>query len=88
MFYVKVNITYLKVAAQAGQNVTLVDLKPELLEKSQKSIQGNLTRVAKKIYKDDKGKIDNFVKVNLTLIKLLVLYYKYLLFTLSVLLYL
>ncbi|XP_052751209.1 probable 3-hydroxyacyl-CoA dehydrogenase B0272.3 isoform X2 [Galleria mellonella] len=51
-----------QVTAQAGQNVTIVDLQPELLEKAQKSIQNNLTRVAKKTFKDDAAKIENFVK--------------------------
>ncbi|XP_014361360.2 probable 3-hydroxyacyl-CoA dehydrogenase B0272.3 isoform X1 [Papilio machaon] len=51
-----------QVAAQAGQNVTIVDIKPELLDKAQKSIQYNLTRVGKKMYKDDLAKIENFVK--------------------------
>ncbi|XP_049876170.1 probable 3-hydroxyacyl-CoA dehydrogenase B0272.3 isoform X1 [Pectinophora gossypiella] len=51
-----------QVAAQAGQNVVLIDAYPEQLEKAQKSIQGNLTRVAKKQYKDDTGKIESFVK--------------------------
>ncbi|CAH2092556.1 unnamed protein product [Euphydryas editha] len=51
-----------QVAAQAGQNVTIVDLKPELLEKAQKSIQNNLNRVARKVHKDDPSKIESFVK--------------------------
>ncbi|XP_059057661.1 probable 3-hydroxyacyl-CoA dehydrogenase B0272.3 isoform X2 [Achroia grisella] len=51
-----------QVAAQAGQNVTIVDLKPELLENAQKSIQNNLRRVGKKTFKDDAAKIENFVK--------------------------
>ncbi|XP_013178344.1 PREDICTED: probable 3-hydroxyacyl-CoA dehydrogenase B0272.3 isoform X1 [Papilio xuthus] len=51
-----------QVAAQAGQNVTIVDIKPELLDKAQKSIHNNLTRVGKKMYKDDSAKIENFVK--------------------------
>ncbi|XP_047535719.1 probable 3-hydroxyacyl-CoA dehydrogenase B0272.3 isoform X1 [Vanessa atalanta] len=51
-----------QVAAQAGQNVTIIDLKPELLEKAQKSIQNNLNRVARKAYKDDPAKIEAFVK--------------------------
>ncbi|KAM3957520.1 hydroxyacyl-coenzyme A dehydrogenase, mitochondrial [Aphomia sociella] len=58
-----------QVAAQAGQNVTLVDLKPELLEKAQKSIQNNLTRIGKKTFKDDAAKIDNFVKESFSRIK-------------------
>ncbi|KAJ0174874.1 hypothetical protein K1T71_009982 [Dendrolimus kikuchii] len=58
-----------QVAAQAGQNVTIVDLQPELLEKAQKSIQSNLTRVGKKLYKDDAGKVDGFVKESFDRIK-------------------
>lgn len=52
----------LKVAAQAGQNVTIIDINADLLDKAQKSIQTNLTRVGKKLYKGDAGKIDAFVK--------------------------
>ncbi|XP_061379259.1 probable 3-hydroxyacyl-CoA dehydrogenase B0272.3 [Danaus plexippus] len=52
----------LRVAAQAGQNVTIVDLNSEILEKAQKSIQNNLGRVARKLYKDDPLKIKEFVK--------------------------
>ena len=52
----------LKVAAQAGQNVTIIDINADLLDKAQKSIQTNLTRVAKKLYKGDAAKIDSFVK--------------------------
>ncbi|XP_045774705.1 probable 3-hydroxyacyl-CoA dehydrogenase B0272.3 [Maniola jurtina] len=51
-----------QVAAQAGQNVNLIDLKPELLEKAQKSIQNNLHRVARKIHKDAPAKIEVYVK--------------------------
>ncbi|XP_022823312.1 probable 3-hydroxyacyl-CoA dehydrogenase B0272.3 [Spodoptera litura] len=51
-----------QVAAQAGQNVTIIDINPELLEKAQKSIQTNLTRVGKKLYKGDEAKIADFVK--------------------------
>ncbi|CAH2043070.1 unnamed protein product, partial [Iphiclides podalirius] len=58
-----------QVAAQAGQNVTLVDLKPELLDKAQQSIQKNLIRVGKKMYKDDTLKAENFVKDSLNRIK-------------------
>lgn len=49
-------------AAQAGQNVTLIDLKPELLENAQKSIHNNLQRVARKIHKDAPEKIAAYVK--------------------------
>ncbi|CAH0400710.1 unnamed protein product [Chilo suppressalis] len=58
-----------QVAAQAGQNVTIVDLKPELLEKAQKSIHSNLSRVGKKLYKDDTAKIETFVKESFSKIK-------------------
>ncbi|OWR45287.1 3-hydroxyacyl-CoA dehydrogenase [Danaus plexippus plexippus] len=49
-------------ATQAGQNVTIVDLNSEILEKAQKSIQNNLGRVARKLYKDDPLKMEEFVK--------------------------
>lgn len=49
--------------------MTLVDLQPELLEKAQKSIQNNLTRVARKIHKDDKAKIEGFVRESFDRIK-------------------
>ncbi|XP_038222557.1 probable 3-hydroxyacyl-CoA dehydrogenase B0272.3 [Zerene cesonia] len=58
-----------QVSAQAGQNVTLVDLSPDILQKSQKSIENNLRRVAKKIHKDDASKIDNYVKESFDRIK-------------------
>jgi 3-hydroxyacyl-CoA dehydrogenase len=58
-----------QVTAQAGQNVTIVDLKPELLEKAQKSIHTNLARVAKKLYKDDPSKIESFVSESYARIK-------------------
>lgn len=44
-------------------------MKPELLEKAQKSIQNNLTRVGKKLYKDDNAKIEDFIKESLSRIK-------------------
>ncbi|GBP18058.1 Hydroxyacyl-coenzyme A dehydrogenase, mitochondrial [Eumeta japonica] len=50
-----------QVAAQAGQNVTLVDVSPEVLSKAQKSIETNLGRVAKKIYKDKPQEGEKFV---------------------------
>ncbi|XP_028039714.1 hydroxyacyl-coenzyme A dehydrogenase, mitochondrial-like isoform X1 [Bombyx mandarina] len=59
-----------QVTAQAGQTVTIVDLEPEILNKAQKSIQANLGRVAKKLYKDDPGKIEGFVKESLDRIKI------------------
>lgn len=42
--------------------MTIIDVNSELLEKAQKSIQTNLTRVGKKLYKGDEAKIANFVK--------------------------
>ncbi|XP_023935578.1 probable 3-hydroxyacyl-CoA dehydrogenase B0272.3 isoform X2 [Bicyclus anynana] len=51
-----------QVAAQAGLNVNLIDLKPELLENAQKSIQNNLQRVARKLHKDSPAQIEAFVK--------------------------
>lgn len=58
-----------QIAAQAGQNVTIIDLQPELLEKAQKSIQNNLVRVGKKLYKDDQSKVEAFVKDSVDRIK-------------------
>ncbi|XP_060804813.1 hydroxyacyl-coenzyme A dehydrogenase, mitochondrial isoform X2 [Amyelois transitella] len=58
-----------QVAAQAGQNVTIVDIKPELLEKAQKSIQTNLGRIGKKTFKDDAAKVENFVRDSFSRIK-------------------
>lgn len=40
-----------QIAAQAGQNVTLVDISDSLLQKSKASIEKSLGRVAKKLYK-------------------------------------
>ncbi|KAL4714228.1 hypothetical protein ACJJTC_009580 [Scirpophaga incertulas] len=59
-----------QVAAQAGQNVTIVDLQPEILNKAQKSIQNNLSRVGKKLFKDDTSKMESFVKESIDRIKL------------------
>lgn len=49
--------------------MTIVDLNPDILQKSQKSIENNLKRVAKKLHKDDVAKIDSFVKESLNRIK-------------------
>lgn len=65
-------LTFLfKVAAQAGQNVTLVDVSPDVLAKAQKSIGANLGRVAKKVYKDDPQAGEKFVTESLGRIKTL-----------------
>ncbi|XP_026741687.1 probable 3-hydroxyacyl-CoA dehydrogenase B0272.3 [Trichoplusia ni] len=58
-----------QVAAQAGQNVTIIDVNGELLEKAQKSIHTNLTRVGKKLYKGDAAKVDSFVKESFDRVK-------------------
>lgn len=56
---------FLKVAAQSGHNVTLVELDPTLIDKAKKSIAKNLERVAKKQFKDDEAKSSAFVKESL-----------------------
>lgn len=53
---------FLQVAAQNGNNVTLLEVNPELLQKAQTSIATNLTRVAKKLYKDDPNAAQKFVE--------------------------
>lgn len=58
-----------QVAAQAGQNVTLVDVSPDVLAKSQKSIGNNLGRVAKKLFKDEPQEGVKFVSECLARIK-------------------
>lgn len=51
-----------QVAAQSGNNVTLVEVNPELLKKAESSITTNLGRVAKKLYKDDTSAQQKFVE--------------------------
>ncbi|CAG9788496.1 unnamed protein product [Diatraea saccharalis] len=58
-----------QVAAQAGQNVILVDVNSDVLAKSQKSIGANLGRVAKKIYKDKPQDGEKFVAESMARIK-------------------
>lgn len=58
-----------QVSAQAGQNVTLVDVNTEVLAKAQKSIGNNLGRVAKKIYKENPQEGEKFVTEALGRIK-------------------
>ncbi|XP_063829285.1 probable 3-hydroxyacyl-CoA dehydrogenase B0272.3 isoform X1 [Ostrinia nubilalis] len=60
-----------QVSAQAGQNVTLVDVSPDVLAKAQKSIGANLGRVAKKVYKDNPQEGEKFVSESLGRIKTL-----------------
>lgn len=56
-------------SAQAGQNVTLVDVSSDVLAKAQKSIGANLGRVAKKVYKDKPQDGEKFVSEALARIK-------------------
>ncbi|XP_046630519.1 hydroxyacyl-coenzyme A dehydrogenase, mitochondrial-like isoform X2 [Neodiprion virginianus] len=51
-----------QVAAQSGHRVTLVDISPDVLKKSQDSIQKSLGRVAKKLYKDNPTEGEKLVK--------------------------
>ncbi|CAK1550333.1 unnamed protein product [Leptosia nina] len=51
-----------QVTAQAGQNVTLVDVNSDILAKSQKSINNSLGRIAKKIYKDNPQEGEKFAR--------------------------
>lgn len=60
---------YFQVAAQAGQNVILVDVSSDVLAKAQKSIGANLGRVAKKVYKDNPAEGEKFVAGALAKIK-------------------
>uniref|UniRef100_A0A6M2DCF3 3-hydroxyacyl-CoA dehydrogenase n=1 Tax=Xenopsylla cheopis TaxID=163159 RepID=A0A6M2DCF3_XENCH len=50
-----------QVAAQTGHNVTLVEVNSDVLTKAQDSIKTNLTRVAKKLHKDDKVASEKFI---------------------------
>lgn len=58
-----------QVAAQAGQQVTIVDQKQEFLDKSVKGITTSLNRVVKKKFADDPKAGEDFVKKTLGLIK-------------------
>ncbi|KAI4456989.1 hydroxyacyl-coenzyme a dehydrogenase mitochondrial [Holotrichia oblita] len=51
-----------QVAAQAGQNVTLVEINENLIQKAQSSIAVSLGRVAKKLYKDNPKEGETFIK--------------------------
>ncbi|XP_060523309.1 hydroxyacyl-coenzyme A dehydrogenase, mitochondrial-like [Cylas formicarius] len=50
-----------QVAAQSGNNVTLVEVNPDILKKADAVIKTNLGRVAKKLYKEDARAIEKFV---------------------------
>uniref|UniRef100_A0A1B6CQZ2 3-hydroxyacyl-CoA dehydrogenase n=1 Tax=Clastoptera arizonana TaxID=38151 RepID=A0A1B6CQZ2_9HEMI len=55
-------IKFLKVAAQTGHIVTLVDVNDAALKKASSSINNNMQRVAKKLYKDQPAEGDKFIK--------------------------
>jgi len=50
-----------QVSASAGNNVHVVDLSEDVLTKSRKSIETGLSRVGKKQFSGDAGKINEFV---------------------------
>jgi len=58
-----------QVAAQAGNNVTLVDVNNDVLKTAQASIQNNLNRVSRKAYKDDPAAGEKFVADALSRLK-------------------
>lgn len=51
-----------QVAAQTNHDVVLVDINEKILEKSKQAIEKNLSRVAKKQFKDDTSKSSEFLK--------------------------
>jgi len=51
-----------QVAAAAGNEVNLVDMNDQILQKSRATIEKSLGRVAKKLFKDDEGKGEQYVK--------------------------
>ncbi|CAG9865221.1 unnamed protein product [Phyllotreta striolata] len=58
-----------QVSAQAGQNVTVVDVNPDVLKKTEASIQTSITRVAKKLHKDDTAAAKKFIEESLSRVK-------------------
>ncbi|KAK9727519.1 3-hydroxyacyl-CoA dehydrogenase, C-terminal domain [Popillia japonica] len=50
-----------QVTAQAGQNVTLVEVNADVLKKTEASIATSLARVAKKLYKDKPSDGEKFI---------------------------
>lgn len=55
-----------QVSAQSGHNVTIVELNQEVLDKTQKSIQQSIQRVAKKVYKENPQEGEKFVAETLS----------------------
>ncbi|XP_022707871.1 probable 3-hydroxyacyl-CoA dehydrogenase B0272.3 [Varroa jacobsoni] len=58
-----------QVTAQAGQQVTIVDQKQELLDKSIQGIRGSLTRLVKKKFADDAKAAETFFEKTISSIK-------------------
>lgn len=56
-------------AAQTGHNVTLVEVNADLLKKAEASIETNLRRVAKKLYKDKPSEAEKFINESKTHLK-------------------
>lgn len=48
-------------AAQTGHNVTLVEVNADLLKKAESSIGASVTRVAKKLYKDNPSEAEKII---------------------------
>lgn len=56
----------LKVTAQSGTNVTIVEVNQEALKKAEASIQTSIQRVAKKMFKDNPAEGEKFIKDSLS----------------------
>ena len=62
-FLFEAEVGYLgQVGAQTGHNVTLVDLSEDVLNKSKARIGKSMAQVAKKKFKEDPAKGDEFIK--------------------------
>ncbi|XP_050441625.1 hydroxyacyl-coenzyme A dehydrogenase, mitochondrial-like [Adelges cooleyi] len=55
-----------QVAAQTGHNVTIVEINKDILDKTEKSIQTSIQRVAKKVYKEKPQDGEKFVSETLS----------------------
>jgi 3-hydroxyacyl-CoA dehydrogenase len=58
-----------QVAAQTGHNVTLVEVNADLIKKAESGIAKSLSRVAKKLYKDDPQAAEKFIAESQSRIK-------------------
>lgn len=63
------NLNCLQVAAQAGNNVIIVETSAELIKKSQQIIDASLTRVAKRLHRDDANAAQKLVEETKSRIK-------------------